>query len=148
MKSIRKILLLCLAYNVIAYGLIFLYDMVDEHVIETSFPGEELAMVVLFLLMPLSVIVAEALGFSRDCSRKERIVYPLVWAGITVLFMFPFGDYAAGGGFIEQAPARMLNGIEYYYPGICVGYIMPALYLILWLLEELYAWWKKRRSEQ
>ena len=137
--------MLCLLYNVIGYALILLYDQADERLIDSSFPWMELAMTVLFILLPLSVIVAECLGFSRDFARKERLVYTLVWAGASVLIMFPMGDYGAGGGFIEQKPAKMLNGIEYYYPGVCIGMIIPALYLLLWLFEELYTWWNMRR---
>lgn len=148
MRSIRKILLLCLAYNIVGYALIFLYDLADEHMIDTSFPCEELAMVVLFILMPLSVIVAELLGFSRDFSRKETLVYAIVWAAASVLIMFTFGEYGLHGGFIKQVHVEMLNGIEYYLPGVCIGVIMPVLYLLLRLIEELYARFKKRRSDR
>ena len=105
MKSLRKIILLCLVYNVLCYGMTVFYDLIDEGLINLSKGMETLTFIFLFILVPLSVITAECLGFSRDFSRKERIVYTLVWAGISLVIMFTFG-YAAANGHIIKQPAK------------------------------------------
>ncbi len=144
MKSLRKIILLCLVYNVLCYGMTVFYDLIDEGLINLSRGMETLTFIFLFILVPLSVITAECLGFSRDFSRKERIVYTLVWAGISLVIMFTFGYAAANGHVIKQATGKMMNGVEYFLPGLLLCAAVPLLYVLLWLEQEIRTWWRNR----
>lgn len=144
MKSLRKIILLCLVYNVLCYGMTVFYDLIDEGLINLSKGMETLTFIFLFILVPLSVITAECLGFSRDFSRKERIVYTLVWAGISLVIMFTFGYPAANGRIIKQATGKMMNGVEYFLPGLLLCAAVPLLYVLLWIEQEIRTWWRNR----
>ena len=144
MKSLRKIILLCLVYNVLCYGMTVFYDLIDEGLINLSKGMETLTFIFLFILVPLSVITAECLGFSRDFSRKERIVYTLVWAGISLVIMFTFGYAAANGRIIKQATGKMMNGVEYFLPGLLLCAAVPLLYVLLWIEQEIRTWWRNR----
>lgn len=144
MKSLRKIILLCLVYNILCYGMTVFYDLIDEGLINLSKGMETLTFIFLFILVPLSVITAECLGFSRDFSRKERIVYTLVWAGISLVIMFTFGYAAANGRIIKQATGKMMNGVEYFLPGLLLCAAVPLLYVLLWIEQEIRTWWRNR----
>ena len=144
MKSIWKIILLCLVYNAVCYGMIILSDGIAEGQFKVNKNWQLVALGVLIILVPLSVIVAECLGFSRNFTRKERIVYTLVWAAISVVIMFTVGDYGADGGFVKQNYNLMLNGIEYFLTGLLLCAAIPLLYLILWLEKEIRGRFKKR----